>query len=83
MDRLSENETLNSSDEFRALLVTRSNHSGQTRSRARGVNKYIVAVGFDSSDVEYLDLDRIDEGWGLLTKVRNKLSSYLFSQLNL
>jgi len=38
-------------------------------SRARGLNKFIVAVAFDSSNVEYLDLDRPEEGWNVLTQV--------------
>ena len=37
-------------------------------SRARGLNKFIVAMAFDSSNVEYLDLDRPDEGWNILTQ---------------
>ena len=28
------------------------------KSRARGLNKFIVAMAFDSNAVEYLDLDR-------------------------
>ena len=37
------------------------------QSRARGLNKFIVAIAFDSSVVEYLDLDRPEEGWAVLT----------------
>jgi len=40
-----------------------------TTSRARGLNKFIVAVGFDSSSVEYLDLDRPEQGWKILTHI--------------
>ena len=40
-------------------------------SRARGLNKFIVTVAFDSSNVEYLDLDRVEEGWNVLTQVPN------------
>jgi hypothetical protein len=38
-------------------------------SRARGLNKFIVAIGFDSCNVEYLDLDRPDAGWNILTQI--------------
>ena len=39
--------------------------------RARGLNKFIVTIAFDSSSVEYLDLDRVEEGWNVLTQVPN------------
>ena len=42
-----------------------------TCSRARGLNKFIVTIAFDSSTVEYLDLDRVEEGWNTLTQVPN------------
>ena len=38
------------------------------KSRSRGLNKFIVAMAFDSSTVEYLDLDRVEEGWHVLTQ---------------
>ena len=56
------------------------------KSRSRGLNKFIVAMAFDSNAVEYLDLDRyrckkgnlvlslnrrIDEGWNILTECPN------------
>ena len=41
------------------------------KSRARGLNKFIVAMAFDSSKVEYLDLDRVEEGWNVLTECPN------------
>ena len=41
------------------------------KSRARGLNKFIVAMAFDSSNVEYLDLDRVEEGWNVLTECPN------------
>ena len=42
--------------------------AADTASRSRGLNKFIVAMAFDSSAVEYLDLDRVEEGWQLLTE---------------
>ena len=44
---------------------------GVQLSRARGLNKFIVTIAFDSSSVEYLDLDRVEEGWNVLTQVPN------------
>jgi hypothetical protein len=46
-----------------------STNTNSLNSRARGLNKFIVAVGFDSNNVEYLDLDRPDEGWNILTEI--------------
>eukprot|EP00092_Neocalanus_flemingeri_P010433 GFUD01011244.1.p1 GENE.GFUD01011244.1~~GFUD01011244.1.p1 ORF type:complete len:568 (+),score=126.56 GFUD01011244.1:211-1704(+) len=37
-------------------------------SRARGLNKFIVTIAFDSSNVEYLDLDQPEAGWNVLTQ---------------
>ena len=45
--------------------------AADTGSRSRGLNKFIVAMAFDSSAVEYLDLDRVEEGWQLLTECPN------------
>ena len=45
--------------------------AADTASRSRGLNKFIVAMAFDSSAVEYLDLDRVEEGWQLLTECPN------------
>ena len=42
--------------------------AADTGSRSRGLNKFIVAMAFDSSAVEYLDLDRVEEGWHVLTE---------------
>lgn len=38
-------------------------------SRARGLNKFIVAIGFDSSNAEYLDLDQPEAGWTILSQI--------------
>ena len=52
-------------------LVGRQHNDEVKLSRARGLNKFIVTVAFDSSTVEYLDLDRVEEGWNVLTQVPN------------
>ena len=52
-------------------VVGRPQNEEVTHSRARGLNKFIVTVAFDSSNVEYLDLDRVEEGWNVLTQVPN------------
>ena len=41
------------------------------KSRSRGLNKFIVVMAFDSQAVEYLDLDREEEGWNVLTECPN------------
>ena len=51
------------------LLATLGGDQQTRSSRARGLNKFIVAVSFDSANVEYLDLDRVEEGWNVLTQV--------------
>ena len=55
-------------------LVGRQENDEVKRSRARGLNKFIVTVAFDSSTVEYLDLDRVEEGWNVLTQVPNMMT---------
>ena len=66
-----------SSDSINTLVqnnLISSSHLDETvtvKSRSRGLNKFIVAMAFDSNAVEYLDLDRVEEGWNILTECPN------------
>ena len=52
-------------------LISSSHQAVSSKSRSRGLNKFIVAMAFDSNSVEYLDLDRVEEGWNVLTECPN------------
>lgn len=68
--RLQDNSVIKSDSEcLENIIKQRDLNPEPGSSRARGLNKFIVAVGFDSCNVEYLDLDRPEEGWNVLTQI--------------
>ena len=51
------------------LFFSSENNNEPTRQKLRGKNKYLVAVGYDSKEVEILDLDNFQSGFRVLTEL--------------
>ena len=53
------------------IIVCSENNNEPTTGgpKLRGKNKYLVAVGYDSKEVEILDLDNFQSGFRVLTEL--------------
>ncbi|CAB4066885.1 KLHL23 [Lepeophtheirus salmonis] len=40
-----------------------------TAPKSKRLNQFLIAVAFDEKEIEYLDLDNIDDGWNILTEI--------------